>query len=80
MTGEFVFLICSIVNPGVPCMYSDVIEINYLKKICFYFDKWAVPRSSATQGQPVERARQASTSFPSDKNRDNLHAVRWTAF
>ena len=41
---------------------------------------WAVPRGTAIRGQPVEGARQASASLPLDKNRDNLIAVRWTAF
>ena len=54
---------------------------DYMSNCLFFVsDKWAVPRGTAIRGQPVEGARQASTSLPDDKNRDNLHAVRWTAF
>ena len=59
---------------------SDLVAAESLAWNFFSFQYWAVPRGTAIRGQPVEGARQASASLPLDKNRDNLIAVRWTAF
>ena len=50
------------------------------KVFYFSFKNELSPKGTAILGQLVEGVTQASTSLPDDKNRDNLHAIRWIAF
>ena len=77
-----------LVGSGKGSVYSACLPTFFTTSMCSLcacrifplFQYWAVPRGTAIRGQPVEGARQASASLPLNKNRDNLIAVRWTAF
>ena len=56
---------------------KDFMEWN---RIYICFKNELSPNGTAMLGQLVEGVTQASTSLPDDKNRDNLHAIRWIAF